>query len=76
MHDETRNTRTEPPQMIGWFLGNKSDEQALIDHFSEYKVLEMGNQEMFNFPDVTVLIDHMKKQALSCKGTMAIKDCS
>jgi hypothetical protein len=70
MEDETKNTRTEIPQMIGWFHGSKEDEKRVINYFEKHKVKGCGNREMFEFINIKIPIGFMREEIKKYGGQL------
>lgn len=68
MHQTTRTTQSdEAPELLGWFVGTKSDETEILKLTKEFRPRD-GAKEMRMFPDPSVIINIMHERVGSVGG--------
>lgn len=60
MIKQCQNTATQSPFMIGCFPGTNADERLAKKAFSQFKIKCCNNKEMFDIPDLQLVIDYIK----------------
>lgn len=62
MDDATKNTRTELPEMISWYNGEKSEEGKVLKYFKDFRAKGNDNREMHQFDDLEVVREYFSQK--------------